>query len=84
MIKLNSKRKQVNDQWYMAKFKPKGHYMLQPEKIMESKQDLNQSLHVKKQTLFIQKHNNWGVVREGWQIEWYKKTDAVRLSREAN
>lgn len=53
MIKLNSKRKQVNDQWYMAKFKPKGHYMLRPEKIMESNQDLNQSLHVKKQTLFI-------------------------------
>ena len=53
MIKLNSKRKQVNYQWYMAKFKPKGHYLLQPEKIMESKQDLNQSLHVKKQTLYI-------------------------------
>ena len=37
----------------MAKFKPKGHYMLWPGKIMESKQNLNQSLHVKKQTLFI-------------------------------
>lgn len=53
MIKLNYKGKQMNYQWYMAKSKPKGHYLLQPKKIMESKQDLNQSLYVKKQTLFI-------------------------------
>ena len=82
MIKLDSKRKQVNYQWYMAKFKPKGHYLLQPEKIMESKQDLSQSLHVKKQTPYRSTHK-WGVLQEGWEIEWYKKSDTVRLSREA-
>ena len=44
MIKLKSKRKPVDDQLYMAKFKPKGHYLSElwgPEKIMEIKQGLN-------------------------------------------
>lgn len=82
MIKLNSKRKQVNHQWSWPNSSQRVIICCGLEKLWKvSRIWIKVCMSKNKHCLFRSTHN-WGIMHGGWEIKVVKK-NTVRLSREA-